>query len=251
MSEDSPPSEVPSSDWRKWRRRLLWLAAVGLLVGWGLTWALDSPLRPVLAERDDMRAAAVHVSGIACGQFSEGSGFMVEPGLVITNAHVVAGVEEITVIAPDGGSATGVLVGFDSGRDIAAISVTDLRARPIGLAPFVATAGDEGDVAAVDRDGSLEFAPFAVQRRIWAKGRDMVYDEDGEDRVVLEVDTLVAPGDSGAALVNAEGYVVGMVFAVESRGQRDQGYALDLVEIADFLAEIDRTPLPTPPCGTI
>ena len=78
----------------------------------------------------------------------------------------------------------------------------------------------------------------------------MIYGQDAEDRIVLEIDASLAPGDSGAALVNIDGQVVGMVFAVTRRGPRHQGFALDLVEIAQFLAEIDRVPLPTPPCST-
>lgn len=235
---------------KKWRRWLLWLAALGLLSGWSLTWAFDAPKRARLAERDDINAAAVHVGGTACGQFSEGSGFVVEPGLVLTNAHVVAGVEEIEVGTPDGGSETGVLVGFDSGRDIAAILISDSRTSPVALAPAVAVAADVGDAATVDRDHGVEYVPFTVKRRIWVEGRDMVYGEEAENRRVLEIKSLLVAGDSGAALVNVDGEVWGMVFAV-ARGERDQGYALDRVEIAQFLAEIDRAPLPTPPCGTL
>ncbi len=203
----------------------------------------------MLAERHDIAAAAVHVSGSACGRFSEGSGFVVEPGLALTNAHVVAGVEEITVTTPDGGSQTGVLTGFDPGRDIAALSIADSRDSRVALAPTVALAGAVGDAVSVDRDHGVEFLPFTVKRRIWAKGRDMVYDEVAEDRRVLEIDSLLHPGDSGAALVNAAGEVWGMVFAVDP-GAQGRGYALDRVEIAQFLAEIDRAPLSTPPCGT-
>lgn len=235
---------------KKWRRWLLWLAALGLLLGWSLTWAFDAPKRAVLAERDGINAAAVHVGGTACGQFTEGSGFVVEPGLVLTNAHVVAGVEEIKVSTPDGGSEAGVLVGFDSGRDIAAVLISNSRTSPVALSPTVAAAADVGDAATVDRDHGVEYVPFTVKRRIWLKGPDMVYGEDAENRRVLEVKSLLAAGDSGAALVNVDGEVWGMVFAV-ARGERDQGYALDRVEIAEFLAEIDRTPLPTPPCGTL
>ena len=233
---------------KKRRRWLLWLAALGLLLGWSLTWALDAPQRPVLAERDAIRAAAVHVSGMACGQFSEGDGFAIETGLVLTNAHVVAGVEQISVLTPDGRSEMGVLVGFDPGRDIAAISISDLEVSPVGLAPAVAGTADVGDVATVDPDLGVGFIPFEVNRRIWAKGRDF-YAEEAENRRVLEIRSLLTAGDSGAGLVNVDGEIWGMVFAV-ARGQPDQGYALDLVEIAEFLAEIDRTPLPTPPCRT-
>lgn len=233
---------------KKRRRWLLWLAALGLLLGWSLTWAFDAPERAVLAERDGIQAAAVHVSGTACGQFSEGNGFAIEPGLALTNAHVVAGVEEIKVSTPDGRSGIGTLVGFDSGRDVAAVSVSDLGVSPVRLAPAVASADDFGDIATVDSGSGLEFIPFKVNRRIWATGQDF-YAEEADDRRVLEINSLLAAGDSGAALVNHDGDVWGMVFAV-ARGQRDQGYALDLVEIGEFLAEINRTPLPTPPCRT-
>lgn len=233
---------------KKWRRWLLWLAALGLLLGWSLTWAFDAPERARLAERDAIQAAAVHVSGTACGQFSEGSGFAIEPGLVLTNAHVVAGVEQIKVSTPDSRSEIGALVGFDPGRDVAAISLSDLGVSPVRLASAVASVDDFGDVATVDPDSGLEFIPFRVNRRIWAKGQDF-YAEDAENRRVLEINSLLAAGDSGAALVNHDGDVWGMVFAV-ARGQRDQGYALDIVEISEFLVEIDRTPLPTPPCRT-
>ena len=211
---------------KKRRRLLLWLAGLGMLLGWSLTWALDPPLRPVLAERGAIWEAAIHVSGLACGQFSEGSGFAVETGLVLTNAHVVAGVEQIDVSAPDGRTEIGVLVGFDPGRDIAAIAVPDLGASPVGLAPAVAGAADVGDVATVDPDTGVEFVPFEVNRRIWATGRDF-YAEDAENRIVLEIQSPLAAGDSGAALVNVDGVVWGMVFAV-ARGQPDQGYASTL-----------------------
>jgi len=239
---------MPVERVKRWRRWVLWLAALGLLAGWSLTWALDSPLRPFLAERDHIRAAAVHVGGVACGRVSEGDGFAVEPGLVVTNAHVVAGVEEIRVTTPDGNSALGSLVGFDPARDIAAIAVPDLDVPPVALAPSVAAAGDEGDVAAVDSDMGLEFIPFEVSRRIWVRGRD-IYGEQADDRQALAIRSHLAPGDSGAALVNADGDVWAMAFAVEG-GRRAQGYALDLVEILDFLDETDRLPLPAQPCRT-
>ena len=233
---------------KKRRRLLLWLAALGLLLGWSLTWALDSPQRPVLAERDNIRTAAVHISGVACGQFSEGSGFAVESGLVLTSAHVVAGVEEIKVSSLEGDSVVGVLVGFDPDRDIAAISVSGLEASPVVLSPTVAAAADEGDVGTVDRNLGLEFVPYHVKRRVPVFGKN-IYVEEVELGYMLEVRSLLSAGDSGAALVNVDGEVVGMVYAV-ARGERDQGYALDRDEIAGFLAEIDRNPLPIPPCPT-
>lgn len=233
---------------KKWRRWLLWLAALGLLLGWTLTWAFDAPQRAVLAERDNIRAAAVHISGAACGQFSEGSGFAVESGLVLTSSHVVAGVEEIEVSSLEGNSVVGVLVGFDPDRDIAAISVSGLEVSPVALSPAVATAADEGDVGTVHRDLGLEFVPYHVKRRVPVVGKN-IYLEEVELGYMLELRSLLSAGDSGAALVNVDGEVVGMVYAV-ARGERDQSYALDRDEIAGFLAEIDRNPLPTPPCPT-
>ena len=245
-SGDLPSTGGLSPNWRKRWRWLLWIAALGLLAGWCSTWVFDAPERPVLAERDDIRAAAVHVSGRACRQFSEGSGFAIESGLVLTSAHVVAGVEEIKVSAPNGRSGIGVLVGFDPDRDIAALSVPDLAVPPVVLAPAVAVAADEGDAGTVDRDLGLEFVPYRVQRRVFLVGKN-IYLEEADLGYMLEIRSLLSAGDSGSALVNVDGEVVGMVYSV-ARGERDQGYALDRNEIAGFLAEIDRVPLPTPRC---
>ncbi|WP_420640188.1 trypsin-like peptidase domain-containing protein [Candidatus Poriferisocius sp.] len=233
---------------RKRWKRLAWTVALVLLGGWILTWVFDAPLRPVLAERDAIRVAAVHVSGTACGQFSEGDGFAVAPDLVLTNAHVVAGVEEIRVATPTGTAVPGVLVGFDPGRDIAAIAVTGPPLIPVVPAPVVADASDTGDVATVNPGHGVEFVPFTVIRRILATGTDF-YGEEAQGRLVLEIRSLLVPGDSGAALVSDDGELWGMVFAV-ARRQRDEGYALDSTEITRFLAEVDRTPVPTPPCRT-
>ncbi|WP_419919144.1 trypsin-like peptidase domain-containing protein [Candidatus Poriferisocius sp.] len=233
----------------KWPKRLFWLVAVGLLVGWGLTWGLDSPLRPVLAQREGIRNAVAHVSGTACGTFIEGTGFMVEPGLVITNAHVVAGIDRIEVGAPGRGPVIATLAGFDPGRDIAALSVPDLGASPVALSSKGAVATEIGDVATVDSDGKLVFVPFEVTARRLDVGRDF-YGQQTQGRDVLEISSTLAAGDSGAALVNISGEVVGMAFGIH-RGRQNPGYALDGGEIADFLAETDRTPIPTPPCRTL
>lgn len=227
-------------------RWALRLGAFALLGIWMLTWALDAPHRPILAERDAIFQATVHVSGMACDRFSEGHGFAVEPELVLTNAHVVSGVDEITVTTAAGGSAAGTLVGFDPSRDVAAILVSGLDLTPVKLAKKIAMPADAGDVVTFDQSNGINFAPFSVKRRIWVSGRD-IYGELAQNRQVLEIQSVLVTGDSGAGLVNVDGELWGMVFAVDL-GQRKQGYALDVVEIFDFLTEVDSTPLPTQPC---
>lgn len=224
------------------------LILLGLLGGWTLTWALQAPLRPALAERDAITHATVHVSGTACGQFSEGDGVVVQPSLVITNAHVVAGVETITIKTVDGDSTTGMLVGFDPGRDVAAIAVPNLGVMPVKLAS-TASAELDGDVVVFDPDipdTGLRFVPFHTTRRVWDTGRD-IYDAEIEGRNLLEIRSELAAGDSGAGLVNSAGELMGMFFALVS-GQSNEGYALEAAEIAAFLAEVEHEPLPTPPC---
>ncbi len=231
--------------WHRWRRWLLRLAVLGLLLTWILTWALDAPQRPVLAQLAEVPQAAVHVGGIACQQFSEGAGFAVEPGLVLTNAHVVAGVEEI-VVTLGTSTAMGTLVGFDPSRDVAAIAVSGLDLTPLKLAENVATANDAGDVVRVDRDSGVDFVPFSVIRRVTATGQDF-YGDQVLGHQVLEIGSMLAVGDSGAGLVNAAGELWGMVFSVSSR-QNNHGYALDVTEIDSFLSELGTQRVPTPPC---
>ncbi len=181
---------------------------------------------------DAVVPSVVKVEGEACGRIQDGSGFVVAPGLVVTNAHVVAGEERSDVLTSSGQRLPGVAVAFDPDRDLAVLSVAGLDAPGLPLAD--ATDGDIGGVFGFPGGGDLRIAPFSVVRQIRALGRD-IYDDGRTEREVLELAADLAPGDSGSALVAPDGTVIGVAFAI-APDRPGVAYALTVDELEAVLA---------------
>ena len=144
---------------------------------------------------DRVRQSIVLVEGHACGQIQEGSGFVYPtPGLVITNAHVVAGEDQTVVEDQDGNTHDAVVVAFDPVRDLAILRVDGLDAPPLELGS--ADPGDFGAVYGHPRGGPLRAAPTRVGPRITAAGTD-IYRTSPSNRDVLVVAATLAPGYLG------------------------------------------------------
>ena len=177
-------------------------------------------------------AGTVKVEGRACDRIQEGSGFVAQRGVVVTNAHVVAGVEEVAVVRPDGSSTEAAVVHFDPDRDLAVLAVPDVGAAPLPLGDI--TVGGAGAVLGYTGGGRLEVSPFAVQEEVEAVGRDL-YDSHDIRRRVLVLASDLAPGDSGAPAVDATGRVVGVAFAI-APDEPGTAYALTVEELEATLA---------------
>ncbi|MFP4310708.1 MAG: MarP family serine protease [Nitriliruptoraceae bacterium] len=187
-------------------------------------------VEPEVVER--ATASTVRVSARGCGARFDGSGVTVAPGLVVTNAHVVAGSERVELRRPDGVVRPGRVVAFDPVRDLALVSVEDLGQTPLPLG--TAAVGDE--LAVIGYPGGQaqpRVAPARVQQRRTAVGRD-IYEVADTEREVLFLSAELRRGDSGAPLVTAAGEVVGVVFAV-SPDQPSSAYALDRQELDAIL----------------
>ncbi len=188
--------------------------------------------------------STVKVEGVACSRIQDGSGFVVAPGLVVTNAHVVAGEDETEVELDDGSKRDAVVVAFDPRRDLAVLRVDDLDRNPLGVRD--AETGDIGGVFGHPGGGALEISPFQVGDQITAVGTD-IYDRERSEREVLVLASELAPGDSGAALVDAQGQVVGVAFAV-APDKPGVAYALALEELREVLATDLSSPDDTGDC---
>ncbi len=196
------------------------------------------------AATDQVLPSIVKVEGEACDRIQDGSGFVVGPGLVVTNAHVIAGEPESDVITTSGDVLPAVAVAFDPERDLAVLSVAGLRAPALPLAP--AAPADAGGVFGFPGGGDLRIAPFAVSREVRAIGRD-IYDDAQTEREVLELAADLAPGDSGSALVAPSGSVVGVAFAIAP--DRDGvAYALTVDELQAVLSSDLSSVVSTGPC---
>ena len=192
-------------------------------------------------------ASTVKVEGYGCGVLQEGSGFVAAPGLVVTNAHVVAGIPSPLIQVGSTVKSTKV-VAFDPSFDLAVLRVSGLTAPVLRLDPGTVDRGTQAAVLGFPDGGPFTADAAGVMARFEAQGRD-IYGKALTVRTVYEIDALVRPGNSGGPLVLPDGQVVGVVF---SRSTVDNaiGYALTS---PDVLARVVRalpltTAVSTGPC---
>ncbi|PZT72645.1 MULTISPECIES: MarP family serine protease [unclassified Streptomyces] len=185
------------------------------------------------------KQSIVKVVGTApsCGKVLEGTGFVFADRRVMTNAHVVGGVDEPTVqIGGQGRLYDAKVVLYDWQRDIAVLDVPDLDAKPLRFADTErdAESGDSAIVAGFPENGSYDVRSARVRARIDANGPD-IYHRGTVRRDVYSLYTTVRQGNSGGPLLTPEGKVYGVVFA-KSLDDPDTGYALTADEIREDIA---------------
>jgi S1-C subfamily serine protease len=175
--------------------------------------------------------STVRIVGEACGQIQEGSGFVVAPGYVVTNAHVVAGEREPKIqrqgAASQSNSAT--VVAFDPRMDLAVLYVAASPGPPLELVAGTVDRGAKGAVLGYPGGGPLTGDRAAVRDRIPAVGRD-IYGQGTVDRDVYELQAVVRPGNSGGPFVLVDGRVAGVVFAASTLDE-NVGYAIASMEV--------------------
>jgi len=150
---------------------------------------------------------------------------------VMTNAHVVAGIDEPTVrVGGVGRTYEARVVLFDPQKDVAVLYVPDLRAPVL---EFVKDAGrgDSAVVAGYPQDGALNLQAATVANRLQARGQN-IYNDATVTREIYSVRSTVRPGNSGGPLLTTEGQVFGVVFA-RSTTDAETGYVLTTGEVAD------------------
>jgi hypothetical protein len=170
--------------------------------------------------------SVVEVTGSAddCSRTLDGSGFVVSAQHVMTNAHVVAGVDAPQVrIGGEGRRYDARVVVFDPSRDLAVLYVPDLRA---AVLPFDGGAGtgDDAVVAGFPGGGPFRLVAARVRDEISARGPD-IYHRTEVTRDVYSLYADVEPGNSGGPLLSPEGDVYGVIFA-KSLDDATTGYAL-------------------------
>ncbi|MFF7635575.1 MarP family serine protease [Kitasatospora sp. NPDC008050] len=177
------------------------------------------------------RQSLVKVVGtaISCGKTLEGSGFVFAPHRVMTNAHVVGGVDEPTVqIGGTGQLYDATVVRYDWQRDIAILDVPKLNAPPLAFANEAKT-NDSAIVAGFPENGPFDVQPARIRGRIQANGPD-IYHRGQVVRDVYSIRSLVRQGNSGGPLLTPDGEVYGVVFA-KSLDSSDTGYVLTAAEV--------------------
>lgn len=195
------------------------------------------------------RDSTVRVEAIACGGFITGTGFAVDDHHIVTNAHVVAGADQLWV-AFDGAfdRFTATVVLFDPELDAALLYVGDATLRPLRLADVAPAKGEPAAALGFTGGGGQRVIPALVSRRIESLGRD-IYGEAVVAREVIELRVDLAPGDSGGPLLLDDGMVGGVLFST-STDFALLGYALSPVDVARVIgpAMSSQTPVANGAC---
>jgi len=209
--------------------------------------APDSALadNPVVA---NTQPSVVKVRAIApsCQKVLEGSGFVLSPNRVMTNAHVVAGANSVTVEA-SGNPYDATVISYDPTVDIAILSVPNLPAGPLAFANNPATPGAEGIVMGYPGGGNFVATPARIRELITLNGPD-IYRSATINREAYTVRANVEQGNSGGPLIDLNGEVLGVVFGA-AVDDSDTGFVLTAKEVAAQLAHIgDTAPVATGAC---
>lgn len=166
-----------------------------------------------------------------CNQSVSGSGFYFAPGRLLTNAHVVAGVQELQVrLTGLETSVPGQVIYFDPQKDVAVIATKERDTRVALFARGKAEIGDNSAVAGYPGGGDLTVTPARISGILSARGEN-IYGDIGVERAVYSLRSNVIPGNSGGPLVNGDGQILGLVFG--SNTDSDIGYALTNSELQD------------------
>jgi S1-C subfamily serine protease len=206
---------------------------------------LPPPDASVLQSPGAVTAAGsvVKLHGTACGLGTQGSGWVVRKALVATNAHVIAGEHETTILAPNGQMLEAQPVYVDSQNDVALLRVPSLALDPL----------------AVDRDGEFprkvvilgypRDGPLTGTAATAGSSRTVIapdaYDRRVSARMIVPLRGKVQPGESGGPVVDSRGRVIAMVFAGAKRGA--SGFAIP-VELVLRGASKPLRPVSSGPC---
>lgn len=186
------------------------------------------------------RPSVVKIRGVApsCQKVLEGSGFVVAPNRVMSNAHVVAGADSVTIEA-DGKTYDAGVVSYDPNADISILDVPDLPITPLQFAEQPAPKGTDAVVMGYPGGGDFLATPARVREIIELNGPD-IYRTTTVTREVYTVRGTVRQGNSGGPMINRAGKVLGVVFGA-AVDDADTGFVLTAKEVEHQLAKVGNT----------
>ncbi|WP_129977733.1 MarP family serine protease [Rhodococcus sp. Q1] len=195
-----------------------------------------------------LQTSVLRINGVApsCQKALEGSGFVVAPERVMTNAHVVAGTAAVTVDT-ESGPLDATVVLFDPEVDVAILAVPGLTAQPLRFESEAAESGDDAIVLGYPGGGPYTASAARIRETLDLQGPD-IYRGGTVEREVYTVRGTIRQGNSGGPLVDPSGNVLGMVFGA-AVDDTDTGFVLTGAEVSRQLAMAGRNqPVATGAC---
>ena len=191
-----------------------------------------------------VRGSVVRLSGPACERTQSGSGFVVAPGLVATNAHVVAGTDSLTITDDGDLEVRGTIRYLDLRNDIALVSAPELDRPPLPLVDQ--GQGDRGAILGYPGGGPLQVQPYSVAAITTATARD-IYDRGSFSRRIVIMGSKIGPGDSGGPLVTPDGSVAGIAFGI-APDRSETAYGIPAALLQGLVAQMSAEPLASGAC---
>jgi S1-C subfamily serine protease len=192
-----------------------------------------APNAKIASDTDVLNAgdSVVRVLSTACGLGIEGSGWAVEPEIVVTNAHVIAGSDDTTVTTQDGAELEATPIYYEPRQDLALLRVgSALPTLPISAKR---REGEDGAVLGYPENGPYSLAPARIGETRETVSEDS-YGNGPVERTIVAMSGSVRSGNSGGPLVDARGAVVGTVFAATTSGPRG-GFAIPAEQVREAL----------------
>lgn len=206
---------------------------------------LGAPDKGVASDPDVVAAghSVVRVLSTACGLGIEGSGWVVEPNVVVTNAHVIAGADDTTVTTQDGAQLDATAIYYEPNQDLALLQVdSELPSLRISSRRPV---GSDAAVLGYPENGPYSVAPARIGETRETVSEDS-YGNGPVNRKIVALSGSVRSGNSGGPVVNTSGEVVGTIFAATTSGPRG-GFAIPSDLVGRALRQA-AAPVDTGPC---
>jgi S1-C subfamily serine protease len=207
-----------------------------------------APPDAAIARDPEVRAAGasvVRILGTACGLGVAGSGWVAEPGVVVTNAHVVAGQDDTTVTTQSGAELDATAVHYEPRNDVAVLDVDGLDVAPLPIAAS-APKGTESAVLGYPENGPFTIVPARLGETGEALSQDS-YGRGPVRRLMTPFRADVRSGNSGGPVVDGDGNVLVTVFAAAVGGKPDSGLGVPN-EIVRQALQGGGVPVDTGPC---
>jgi hypothetical protein len=208
------------------------------------------PPDPKIARDPDVAAArrsVVRVLGTACGLGVQGSGWVADKGVVVTNAHVVAGQDDTTVqVDGEGPGLDAEAIWFDPRNDVSILRVPGVSGLPSLPMNVNADSGTAGAVLGFPENGPYTVAPARLGSTSTVITQD-AYRRGPVERAITSIRALVRPGNSGGPVVDRSGRVLATIFAAATRRRRT-GYGVPDTLVRDALQKARGT-VDTGPCA--
>ncbi|MFW0789434.1 MarP family serine protease [Gordonia sp. CPCC 205333] len=184
------------------------------------------------------RRSVVKIRGEApsCQRSLEGSGFVISPERVMTNAHVIAGTRSLAVISSTNVRRSATVVYFDPENDIAVLDVPGLRSPTMRFADSPAKGGDDAIALGYPEDGPFTASPLRIRGTINLAGPD-IYQTGRVTREVYTARGQIRQGNSGGPMINSDGDVLGLVFGASENPADETGFILTAKQVQSAVSQ--------------